>query len=109
MAEDKRPRTLAELRALRRGALAILADEHPDVASYLEIVEECLTRLEDQNPLHRASASFRQATSDLEEARHEAVTKPISSTTQEALRKRATPGYGFEAPPSPHPKKKDHD
>jgi hypothetical protein len=88
----ERPKTLPELRALRRGALAILADEHPDVASYLEIVEECLTRLEDMNPLHRASASFRQATSELQEA----ITKPIPPLEQQELRRSATPGYGVK-------------
>jgi hypothetical protein len=106
----ERPRTLTELRALRRGALAILADKHPDVAGYLEIVDESLTRLEDANPLHRASASFRQATAELTHA-SEAVTKPIPPLEQQELRRTATPGYGVQPGKTTERGlgKKDHD
>jgi hypothetical protein len=103
-------RTLAELRALRRGALAILAEGHPEVASYLEILEESLTRLEETSPLARASRSFRQATTALEEARSEAVTKPIPPAQVAELRRSATPGYGTGKTTEPGlGKKKDHD
>jgi hypothetical protein len=106
----ERPRTLPELRALRRGALAILQEAHPEVAAYLAIVDESLTRLEDATPQPlvpgSAGASFRQATRELRDV-SEAVTKPISQATQETLRRRSTPGYGFEIPPDL--KKEPHD